>query len=900
MKRKFFLIVGAAFVLAAFLVPVIRHESVTAGAGGRGAFLKQQGLSESLAETVQQAYLKASNTGIEDWFGHSVAISGETVVVGAPLEDSNATGVNGDQNNKVARGAGAVYVFTRSSEGVWSQQAYLKASNTEADDVFGHSVAVSGDTIVVGAIRESSNATGVNGDQSNNTAPHSGAAYIFTRSAGVWSQQAYLKASNTGMGDEFGFSVAVSGETVVVGAHFEASNATGVNGNQSNDTVLEAGAAYVFTRNAGVWSQQAYLKASNTGMKDYFGYSVAVSGETVVVGAPGESSNATGVNGDQSNNAAPASGAAYVFTRNAGVWSQQAYLKASNTETEDVFGYSVVNSDETIVVGAPGESCNATGVNGDQNNNTAPDSGAVYVFTRSAGVWSQQAYLKASNTQTEDGFGYSVAVTGETVVVGAVGESSNATGVNGDQSNNAASLAGAVYIFTRSAGVWSQQAYLKASNTEAYDYFGNSVAVSGETVVVGAYFEDSNATGVNGDQSNNAASLAGASYVFVSPGSGQPRAVRAVGAMARVGQPVAMTIECDSLGNENAFGFSVGFDPARLGFVSAVLGPDASNAQLLVNHSQVTQGRVGLALAFPAGQTLAFGKREIVILNFNLPANSPPGQLAISFGDLPVTRLVVNDKAESLQVSWIPGLLIIPGVVTSVSAGSYYENELASESIIAAFGSNLSTTTQSATILPLPTELGGTRVTVRDSLGTERPAPLFYVDPAQVNYLLPKGTATGTATVTITSSNGSVSIGTVNVTVVAPALFSADASGKGLAAANILRVKADGSQSYEQIIKYDEVQKIYLPIPIDLGPETDKVFLILYGTGFRANSGLSFVNLKLGGTIVEVFYTGPQDTYAGLDQCNALIPRTLAGRNEIDIELVVHGKTANLLKTWVK
>ncbi len=388
---------------------------------------------------------------------------------------------------------------------------------------------------------------------------------------------------------------------------------------------------------------------------------------------------------------------------------------------------------------------------------------------------------------------------------------------------------------------------------------------------------------------------AGASVAYA-----QARVVRLLGATGQAGQQVAMQIECDSLGNENAFGFSVGFDPARLGFVSAVLGPDAQAGLLLVNSSQATEGRVGLALAFPAGQTIAAGKKKIVTLNFSLPANSAAGQLAISFGDQPVTRMVVNDKAESLEVSWIPGSLTVPGAVTNVSAASFIGNELASESIVAAFGSKLATTTQAASALPLPTEIGGTRVTVRDSLGIERAAPLFFVDPAQVNYLLPKGTATGTAVVSITSSDGSVSVGSINVTTVAPALFSADASGRGLAAANLLRVRVDGSQSYEPVVKYDEAQKLFLPIPIDLGPETDKVFLILFGTGFRANSGLSFVNLKLGGTSVGVLYAGPQDTYAGLDQCNVQIPRTLAGRNELDVELMVNNKTANILKTWVK
>ena len=261
---------------------------------------------------IQAAYLKASTPGFGDWFGGAVAISGDTVVVGANSEGSNATGVNGDQTNNNANNAGAAYVFQRVA-GAWSQQAYLKASNTGAGDGFGSRVAVSGDTVVIGAAGEDSAATGINGNQADNSATTAGAAYVFHRSAGVWSQQAYLKASNTDAGDAFGISVSVAGDTVVVGASFESSQATGANGNQADNNAGGAGAAYVFQRNGGSWSQQAYLKASNTESLDTFGASVAVSGDTLIVSAPWEDSSATGVNGNQADNGSIFSGAAYVF-----------------------------------------------------------------------------------------------------------------------------------------------------------------------------------------------------------------------------------------------------------------------------------------------------------------------------------------------------------------------------------------------------------------------------------------------------------------------------------------------------------------------------------------------------------------------------------------------------------
>jgi cysteine-rich repeat protein len=463
---------------------------------------------------AQQAYLKASNADVLDYFGISVAISGDTVVVGALGEDSAATGVNGDQSDNSAIHSGAAYVFVRSGT-TWSQQAYLKASNTDADDGFGYAVGISGDTVVVGAYGEASAATGVNGNQSDNSASSSGAAYVFVRSGTTWSQQAYLKASNSDAYDIFGAWVGIADDTVVVGASFEDSAATGVNGNQSDNSASYSGAAYVFVRSATTWSQQAYLKASNTDANDYFGYAAGVSGDTVVVGARGEASAATGVNGNQSDNSASSSGAAYVFVRSGTTWSQQAYLKASNSDAYDIFGAWVGIADDTVVVGASFEDSAATGVNGNQSDNSASYSGAAYVFVRSATTWSQQAYLKASNADANDYFGHAVAISGDTVVVGAYGEASAATGVNSDQSDNSAPYSGAAYVFVRSGTTWSQQAYLKASNTEAGDYFGSTAGISGDTVVVGAFYEASAATGVNGDQSDNSAYASGAAYVFL-------------------------------------------------------------------------------------------------------------------------------------------------------------------------------------------------------------------------------------------------------------------------------------------------------------------------------------------------------------------------------------------------
>ena len=394
---------------------------------------------------------------------------------------------------------GAVYVFVRDGNS-WSQQAYLKASNTDPIDLFGWSVAIDGDTLVVGAQGEASNARGVNGDQNNNAMQYIGAAYVFTRNGTQWSQQAYLKASNTSVASSaFGYAVAISGDTLVVSA---------------NNRMSGRGAVYVFTRSDNTWIQQGYLFASNADFGDIFGQSVAISGDVLAVGAFNEGSSATGVNGDQSDNSRAGSGAVYVFTRNGSVWTQTDYLKASNPGFGDNFGVSVALDGNTLVVGAFHEDSNATGMNGDQSSNSASDAGAVYIFTRDGNSWSQQAYLKASNSGNGDFFGRWVELSGSTLVVGANHEASATTGVNGDQSNNSTPSAGAAYVFTRSGAEWSQQDYIKASNTGSGDRFGKAFDFHDDVLVIGGFLEDSNATGINGNQSSNSAEDAGAAYVF--------------------------------------------------------------------------------------------------------------------------------------------------------------------------------------------------------------------------------------------------------------------------------------------------------------------------------------------------------------------------------------------------
>lgn len=470
-------------------------------------------VNTSLAEAV--GYVKASNTNDDDDFGFSVALSadGHTMAVGARNEQSAATGIDGDETDNFANASGAVYIFVRNGSG-WNQQAYLKASNAEAIDYFGSSMALAGngDTLVVSAPLEDSDAVGIDGDQQKNDASDSGAVYVFSRTGTAWSQQAYLKASNAREDHEFGSSVALSdsGDSLAVGARYEDSASKGVNEDQLDDSSFKSGAVYVFSRNEAAWSQQAYLKPSNTDPGNAFGTSLdlAADGETLVVGADNEDSNATGINGDQNDKSAGQSGAAYVFVRNGSNWHQQAYIKASNTEAFDYFGFSVALAADgnTLAVGAVQEDSRATGIDGDQDDEFSGSNnyGAVYVFSRTGSAWTQQAYVKASSSSGDGirfGFSIDLSASGDVMAVGARNEDSSALGIDGDQLDTTASNSGAAYVFTRDGTVWKQQAYVKALNTAVGAWFGTAIALSsdGELLAVGARRDRSGATGIGGD-----------------------------------------------------------------------------------------------------------------------------------------------------------------------------------------------------------------------------------------------------------------------------------------------------------------------------------------------------------------------------------------------------------------
>jgi hypothetical protein len=462
--------------------------------------------------------------------------------------------------------------ISRAEFNTLDQAAYLKATNTDPGDRFAASLALSGDTLLLGAPSEQSLARGIDGDQSDNAGNSVGAVYLYERIADVWTPAHYLKAANADNGDQFGFSTASTDELLAVGAPNEQSRSNDPADNSGN----AVGAVYLFDPDlAGAPDQVAYLKASNADDLDRFGSAIAISGNRLLIGAPFEASNASGVNGDESNNSLNNAGAAYLFEPDdAGDFVQTAYLKASNptSGTDNQFGNAIAVSGDTLAVAAWRENGGAAGIDGDQTDTSAPNAGAVYVFEQNDdGTWQQAAYVKASNPGADHNFGTSITLDGDTLAVGAPGENtsqpgagavyvfsrdatglwgqdallranviglndgfgsrvelignllavaapgerSDATGINDNDDNESAVDSGATYLFERdAAGDWQQIAYVKASNTDPGDSFGSALALDGDSFVIGAPAEQSSATDVDGDEASNAATDAGAAYVI--------------------------------------------------------------------------------------------------------------------------------------------------------------------------------------------------------------------------------------------------------------------------------------------------------------------------------------------------------------------------------------------------
>ncbi|MEP7337170.1 MAG: putative Ig domain-containing protein, partial [Acidobacteriota bacterium] len=429
------------------------------------------------ASWSQLQKLTASDAKAQDFFGNAVAINGSTLVIGAANIAAN--------NNQ-----GKAYVFARNGA-AWQQQEILTATDSASGDRFGSVLALSGDTIVTGAVGD---LIGANANQ--------GSAYVFVIRDDTLVQQQRLAAADGVDNDQFGTAVALNGNTAVVSVTQDS------HGNQSG-----LGAVYVFVRNGATWTQQAKLLAGDGAVGDYFGQALALSGDTLAVGAPEDDIgakvdqgsvyvfvrngavwsqqtklvNGLGAAGDRFGGAValqgntmvcgisyaqiggmPKRGAAFVFVRNGVTWSSQALLTASDGAADDLFGSAVALSGDTAVIGSPGD-----------NVGGLPKRGSAYAFVRNDEAWSQQAKLTAADGAADDGFGGAVALDGNTLVIGV-----------DDHDNGANEGQGAAYVFIRNGAAWSQQQKLTVTNGALGDHFGRAVALSGDTLMIGAFWAD--------------------------------------------------------------------------------------------------------------------------------------------------------------------------------------------------------------------------------------------------------------------------------------------------------------------------------------------------------------------------------------------------------------------------
>lgn len=366
--------------------------------------------------------LIGDDTALSDKFGIAVSIDGDTALIGAP--DSDSMGID----------SGSAYVFVRNGS-VWIQQAKLTASDGSSGDNFGESVSFDGNTAVIGAFNDDDNGSS------------SGSVYVFVRNGFDWSQQAKLIAGDAAAADQFGISVSVDGETALIGA------------DRNDDNGTSSGSAYVFVRSGSVWSQQAKLTASDAAAVDVFGASVSLDGDTALIGAY--------ANDDDGSN----SGSAYVFARSGSLWSEQSKLTASDAAAADQFGRGVSIHGDTAVIGAS------------RDDDNGSDSGSAYVFVRAGSIWSEQAKLEPSDAAAEDRFGYSVSVNEDMVLIGSYWDDENG------------SESGSAYMFLRSGSTWIQEDKVTASDAAADDHYGFSVALDGDTAIIGAFLNDDNGNG---------------------------------------------------------------------------------------------------------------------------------------------------------------------------------------------------------------------------------------------------------------------------------------------------------------------------------------------------------------------------------------------------------------------
>ena len=449
-------------------------------------------LTSMAANWTQQQKLLASDGAEGDYFGCFVSLSGDTALIGAPQDKDNGSM------------SGSAYVFTR-TDTTWTQQQKLLASDGTAYDYFGESVSISGDTALIGAF---------------GTDNFKGSAYVFTRTGTTWTQQAKLLASDGAIGDYFGYSVSLAGDTALIGAICD------------DDNGDNSGSAYVFTRTGTTWTQQQKLLASEGATNDQFGISVSLYADTALIGAYLDHDN-------------DFTGSAYVFTRNGTTWTQQAELHASDGAWNDRFGWSVSLSDNTALIGAL------------YDDDSGVDSGSAYVFTRNGTTWTQQQKLLASDGAAEDIFGYSVSLRGNIALVGAPQNDGK----------------GATYVFIRTGTIWTQQQKLTASDGATSNQFGFSFSLDGNTALIAAQGYDN---------------AKGSAYIFTKESVNQPPNPPTITGptQGKVGTAYSFNITAIDPDGDEVYYFVNWADNTTSGW----LGPFTSGQQMTVSHTWDKKG----------------------------------------------------------------------------------------------------------------------------------------------------------------------------------------------------------------------------------------------------------------------------------------------------------------------
>ena len=822
------------------------------GASGKGAAYV---FVRSGSSWTQQAKLTASDGASNDQFGVAVSVSGDTAVVGAVGK---------------GQGRGGAYVFTRAN-GNWTQQAILSASDGATGNQFGASISISGSTIVAGAYGQA-------------TAP--GAAYVFVSSGASWSQQAKLVAEDRANGDQFGISVAVSGDSLLAGsggrdaayvfvrsgaswtqqAKLVSSDGGGAFGNSvslsGNIAVVgepfnlqEIGAAFVFVRSGSAWTQQAVLTAGDKAPADELGGAVAVSGTSILTGAFVKTNQ---------------EGAAYAFVQVGANWAQQAKLAASDANNGDNFGNAVAVSGDTAVIGA---------------NAKSSIRGAAYVFTRAGASWTQQAKLTASDGANGDDFGIAVAMSGDTILVGAVG---NAGG-------------GAVYVFTRSGTAWTQQAKLIPADLAAGDNLGISVSIDGDTAVIAGNTKDSGkgaayvfvrsgatwtqqakltaSDATSGDAFGRSVSLNGDTVLISAVGRNSFQGVAYV--FTRSGTTwtqQAMLVSSDPAPSD-AFGLSVSLsgDTALIGayaknkvqgavYVYERSGTNWTQQAKLLRTDNTIAG-FGFSVAVEGDTAVAGGLGAVFVLTrsgttwtplIEFTAPNTPGD---RFGTMVALggALVVGAPSRT-GLEGAADVFLLPGISAGgiVHAASFVHT-VAPGSIASIFGVNFGDANTLAGTLPLPLLLDEVSVTVNNTA-----APFIFVGQFQANIQIPFETKTGTATVVVTANGIPSPPATVNVNAVQPGIF---ITGSNQAVVlNHDNSVADGSHP----AKVGSVVVMYVT---GLGALDHPLATGSPASANPLSNAKTVPTVTIGGANAVVSFAGMSPGFVGLGQINMQIPK---------------------------